>query len=47
MHFYGVKVNFEGSELFVISEDRKQISVSCLVCKQKRHLCLEWQQSFF
>jgi len=35
MHFYGVglKVNFKGSELFVISEDRKQISVSCLVCK--------------
>jgi len=33
MHFYGVKVNFEGSELFVISKDRKQISVSCLVCK--------------
>jgi len=47
MHFYEIKVNFEGSELFVISEDRKQISVSCLVCKQKRHLCLEWQQSFF
>jgi len=33
MHFYGVKVNFKGSELFVISEDRKQISASCLVCK--------------
>jgi len=33
LHFYGAKVNFEGSELFVISRDRKQISVSCLVCK--------------
>jgi len=33
MHFYGVKVNFERSELFVISKDREQISVSCLVCK--------------
>jgi len=33
MHFYGAKVNFEASELFVMSEDRKQISVSCFVCK--------------
>jgi len=23
MHFYGVQVNFKGSELLVISEDRK------------------------
>jgi len=33
MHIYGVKVNSEGSELFLISVDRKQIPVSCLVCK--------------
>jgi len=33
MHFYGVKVNFERSKLFVISQDRKQISVSSLVSK--------------
>jgi len=33
MHYYGAIVNFEGSELFVISKDRKQIYVSCLVCK--------------
>jgi len=33
MHFYEVKVNFKGSELFVISGDNKQISVTCLVCK--------------
>jgi len=47
MHFYAVKVNSKGFELFVISKDRKQISVSCSVCKKKRHWCLEWQQSFF
>jgi len=46
MHFYGVKVNFAGSELFVISKDRKQISVTCLACKWKQHICLEWKQSF-
>jgi len=33
MHFYEVKVNFEESQLFVMSEDWNQISVSCLVCK--------------
>jgi len=47
MHFYGVKVNFEGSELFAISKDRKQISVSSLVVQVEATLMSGLAAEFF